>query len=42
MSLEKALYLSINKISKKWTQPTRNWGIIFGELSIMYEEHIGY
>src|SRR3712207_8764248 len=33
-SLEKALFLSVEKISKKWTHPIRNWGSIFGELSI--------
>lgn len=42
LSLEKALYLSIERISRKWTHPIRNWGVIFGELSIMYEERIGY
>ena len=41
-SLEKALFLSVEKISKKWTYPIRNWGSIFGELSIMFEERISY
>ena len=41
-SLEKALFLSLEKISKKWTHPIRNWGSIFGELSIMFEERISY
>ncbi|WP_373215304.1 IS256 family transposase [Peptostreptococcus anaerobius] len=41
-SLEKALFLSVEKISKKWTHPIRNWGSIFGELSIMFEERISY
>lgn len=42
LSLEKALYLSVEKISKKWKQPIRNWGSIYGELSIMFEDRIGY
>ena len=41
-SLEKALFLSVEKISKKWTYPIRNWGSIFKELSIMVEERISY
>ena len=41
-SLEKALFLSVEKISKKWTHPIRNWGSIFAELSIMFEERISY
>lgn len=41
-SLEKALFLSVEKISKKWKQPIRNWGSIYGELSIMFKERINY
>ena len=41
-SLEKALFLSVEKISKKWTHPIRNWDSIFDELSIMFEERISY
>ncbi|WAW15551.1 hypothetical protein O0R46_03660 [Peptostreptococcus equinus] len=41
-SLEKALFLSVEKISKKWTYPIRNWGSIFRELSVMFEECINY
>lgn len=41
-SLEKALFLSVEKISKKWTHPIRNLGFIFGKLSIMFEERISY
>jgi putative transposase len=36
-SLLKALYLSTFEATKKWTLPLRNWGQIYGELSIMYE-----
>lgn len=41
-SLEKALFLSVEKISKKWKQPIRNCGSIYGELSIMFKERINY
>jgi len=36
-ALLKALYLSTLEATKKWTQPLRNWGKVYGEFSIMYE-----
>lgn len=36
-SLLKALYLSTFEATKKWTMPLRNWGQVYGELSIMYD-----
>ena len=36
-SLLKALYLSTFEATKKWSMPVRNWGQVYGELSIMYE-----
>ena len=36
-ALLKALYLSTFEATKKWTMPIRNWGQVYGELSIMYE-----
>ena len=24
-------------VTKKWTMPLRNWGKVYGELSIMYD-----
>ena len=36
-ALLKALYLATFEATKKWTLPIRNWGQIYGELSIMYE-----
>ena len=37
VSLQKALYLSTWEATKKWTMPLRNWGKVYGELSIMNE-----
>lgn len=37
IALLKALYLSTFEATKKWTLPLRNWGQVYGELSIMYE-----
>lgn len=39
-SLLKALYLATKQVSKKWSQPIRNWGRIYGEFSIMYKERL--
>ena len=36
-ALLKALYLATFEAAKKWTMPIRNWGQVYGELSIMYE-----
>ena len=37
-ALLKALYLATLQATKKWGMPLRNWGKIYGEFSIMYEE----
>lgn len=36
-SLLKSLYLATFEATKKWSLPLRNWGKVYGELSIMYE-----
>ena len=36
-ALLKALYLATFEATKKWTMSIRNWGRVYGELSIMYE-----
>jgi len=36
-ALKKALYLSTLNITKKWTSKIRNWGMIYGELSVHFE-----
>lgn len=40
VALEKALYLAIEEISRKWKNPIRDWGQIYGELRIMYEDRL--
>ena len=39
-ALLKALYLATFEATKKWTMAIRNWGKVYGELSIMYEGRI--
>ena len=36
-ALLKALYLATFEATKQWTMSIRNWGRVYGELSIMYE-----
>ena len=36
-ALLKALYLATFEATKKWNLPIRNWGKVYGEMSIMYE-----
>jgi putative transposase len=36
-ALLKALYLATFEATKKWSLPIRNWGKVYGELSIMYD-----
>jgi putative transposase len=35
-ALLKALYLATFELTKKWTLPLRNWGVVYSELAIMY------
>jgi Transposase and inactivated derivatives len=35
-ALLKALYLATFELTKKWTLPLRNWGVVYRELAIMY------
>jgi len=39
-SVRKSVYLSIQEISRKWTMPIKNWGIIMGQLMIFFEDRL--
>jgi len=39
-ALLKALYLATFEATKKWSMTIRNWGQVYGELSITYEDRI--
>jgi len=39
-AVRKSVYLSIQEISRKWTMPIPNWGIIMGQLMIFFEERL--
>lgn len=36
----KLLYLAINDINKRWTQKAKNWGAIYAQLTIFFEERL--
>lgn len=40
IALLKVLYLATFEATRKWTMPLRNWGQVYGELSIMYEDRL--
>ncbi|MGB4407159.1 MAG: IS256 family transposase, partial [Sphaerochaeta sp.] len=39
-SIYKIMYLAINKASKKWTMPKRNWGVALNQFSILFEGRV--
>jgi len=39
-ALKKSVYLAIRQITKKWTQPIRNWGLIFNQFMIIFADRI--
>lgn len=39
-ALKKSVYLSIQEISKKWSMPVRDWGMIFGQLMIFFADRL--
>jgi putative transposase len=36
------VFLSIREISKKWSMPIRDWGIIIGQLMIFFEDRLSF
>lgn len=39
-ALKKSVYLAIDEIEKKWTQPIWNWGIIFNQFLVIFGERV--
>lgn len=39
-ALKKSVYLAISEIEKKWTQPVHNWGIIFNQFLVIFDERV--
>ena len=41
-AVRKSVYLSIQEISRKWTMPIRDWGIIIGQLSLFFDDRLTF
>jgi len=39
-ALKKMLYLAYRDIAKKWTMPVRNWSIVLGHFSVIFEKQL--
>ena len=39
-AVKKAVFLSVREISKKWTMPLRNWGLIYGQLMLHFQDRL--
>ena len=39
-AVRKSVFLSVQEISKKRTQPIQNWGIIMGQLLIFFDDRL--
>lgn len=39
-AVKKSVYLAISEIENKWTQPVRNWGIVFNQFINIFEDRI--
>jgi transposase-like protein len=39
-AVKKSVYLALTQVTKKWTLPIRNWGIILNQFMIMFENRI--
>jgi putative transposase len=37
-SVKKAVFLALREITKKWTQPMQNWGIILNQFVTLFPE----
>ncbi|MGB4587903.1 MAG: IS256 family transposase [Clostridiaceae bacterium] len=37
-SIRKVVYLSVKEIQKKWTQPVRDWGLVYSQVMIYFED----
>jgi len=39
-SIRKAVYLSVKEITKKWTMPVYDWGMIYSQIMIYFEDRL--
>jgi putative transposase len=39
-AVKKSVYLAISEVEKKWTQPIRNWGLVFNQFITIFDDRI--
>ena len=39
-SIRKVIFLSVKEITKKWTMPARDWGMVYSQLSIFFADRM--
>ncbi|RLD51194.1 MAG: IS256 family transposase, partial [Bacteroidetes bacterium] len=39
-AVKKSVYLALREVTKKWTQPIRNWGIILNQFMTIFTDRI--
>ncbi len=39
-AVKKSVYLALTQVTKRWTQPIRNWGIILNQFITIFEGRI--
>lgn len=39
-SIRKVVYLSVKEIQKKWSQPIRDWGMVYSQVMIYFEDRL--
>lgn len=39
-SVRKVVYLSAKEIQKKWTMPVRDWGLVYSQIMIYFEDRL--
>ncbi len=39
-AVKKTVFLAIGGVTKKWTQPIRNWGVILNQFMLIFEDRI--
>ena len=39
-AVRKSVFLSVQEISRNWTMPIRDWGIIMGQLSVFFSDRL--
>jgi len=36
----KSVFLAVNEVTKKWTMPIRDWGMILNQFLIIFDERL--